>query len=150
MGVEEISILLKEKNSVIIPYDSCINLSEILEIIGLPQNYICYLDDGIGIDYNLYPNAKHESITELVEEFQSLQPLLAKNKESMAWELIRSQRNVLLAKTDWTQGGDASAVLTNDQIEECKEYRDKLRKLPENFDNSGDVVFPDLPNYLEE
>ena len=62
------------------------------------------------------------------------------------WNNIRSNRNGLLAQTDWCVLPDAP--FTPEQIEEIKIYRQQLRDITTDFTNPDDVVFPDLPEFL--
>ena len=62
------------------------------------------------------------------------------------WNNIRSNRNGLLAQTDWCVLPDAP--FTPEQIEEIKIYRQKLRDITKDFVNADDVVFPELPEFL--
>jgi hypothetical protein len=62
------------------------------------------------------------------------------------WNNIRSNRNGLLAQTDWCVLPDAP--FTPEQIEEIKVYRQKLRDISKDYENPDDVVFPELPDFL--
>ena len=54
----------------------------------------------------------------------------AKTSEMIdAMSFLRSARNVLLSRSDWT--GLADSALTNEQAAEWKLYRQKLRDLPD-------------------
>ena len=57
------------------------------------------------------------------------------------WADIRSKRNELLAKTDWTQARDVT--LSNDSS--WQTYRQQLRDLPASTSNPDDVVWPTKP-----
>lgn len=56
-----------------------------------------------------------------------------------------TKRDAELRNSDWTQGADASNVLTAEQIAAWATYRQALRDLPdqEGFPN---VEFPSYPN----
>lgn len=61
----------------------------------------------------------------------------------MGWDFIRSERNILLSRCDWTQ-------LPDNQLSDAKKlewanYRQALRDLPSSFDTPKAVVFPALP-----
>ena len=56
------------------------------------------------------------------------------------WKRIRTQRNKLLAETDWTQGGDSP--LTTQKKSDWAKYRTSLRTLPE--DQSGKTKYSDI------
>jgi len=59
------------------------------------------------------------------------------------WNNIRSNRNALLAQTDWTQLPDVQ--LSPELVQEMKIYRQKLRDLTKDYENPDDVIFPDNP-----
>jgi len=59
------------------------------------------------------------------------------------WNNIRSNRNGLLAQSDWTQLPDVD--LTSELIQAMKEYRQKLRDITKDYDNPDDVIFPINP-----
>jgi len=56
---------------------------------------------------------------------------------------IRDKRNGYLGKTDWTQMPDAP--LTAEKKTEFAEYRQALRDITNNLDNSDEVVWPTEP-----
>jgi len=62
------------------------------------------------------------------------------------WNNIRSNRNALLAQTDWCVLPDAP--FTPEQIEEIKTYRQKLRDITKDFVNADDVLFPELTVFI--
>ena len=53
---------------------------------------------------------------------------------------LRPERNRLLAASDWTQLNDAD--LTEEEIDAWAEYRQGLRNLTDDIDESGSVNFP--------
>ena len=57
------------------------------------------------------------------------------------WEAIRTVRNELIEQTDWTQLMDSP--LSEEQKLSYILYRDKLRDIPQDFENPEDVVFPE-------
>ena len=59
------------------------------------------------------------------------------------WRNIKSQRNLFLVQSDWTQLPDVE--LTPELVAEMKTYRQQLRDLTKDFTNPDDVVFPDNP-----
>jgi hypothetical protein len=59
------------------------------------------------------------------------------------WNNIRSNKNALLAQTDWTQLPDVD--LTPELVQAMKEYRQKLRDITKDYTNPDDVVFPQNP-----
>ena len=62
------------------------------------------------------------------------------------WANIKSERNLLLVQTDWCLLLDSP--FTPEQLTEIKSYRQKLRDVTKDFENPDDVVFPDLPEFL--
>ena len=56
---------------------------------------------------------------------------------------VRSQRNGMLAATDWTQLGDAA--LGDHTAEEWRTYRQSLRDLPAVYSRVSEVVWPNDP-----
>lgn len=59
------------------------------------------------------------------------------------WDEIRQERDALLAVSDWTQIADAP--LSAEDQQQWADYRQDLRDLPQDFENPGDVVFPEKP-----
>jgi hypothetical protein len=67
--------------------------------------------------------------------------ILTKPKYDLStWGGVKAYREQLLKESDWTQLPDAPA-----NKEEWAEYRQKLRDLPELFDDPNSVVFPVKP-----
>lgn len=58
-------------------------------------------------------------------------------------EKIKTERNALLAASDWTQTTDAP--LTADQKKAWQNYRKQLRDLPQLFSKFDTVVWPKKP-----
>jgi hypothetical protein len=61
----------------------------------------------------------------------------------ITWDIIRTNRNALLAQSDWTQLPDAP--LTTEQKAAWAEYRQALRDLPETYTTPDEVVYPTPP-----
>ncbi len=59
---------------------------------------------------------------------------------------LKALRMGILSKTDWTQLPDVD--LTPEQVLECRNYRDFIRRIPEVFPDLDNVVLPDPPSYL--
>jgi hypothetical protein len=57
--------------------------------------------------------------------------------------MVRSQRNGMLASSDWTQLGDAA--LGDHTAEEWAAYRQSLRDLPATYSRVSEVVWPNDP-----
>jgi len=60
------------------------------------------------------------------------------------WSLLKSYRNELLSRSDWTQLPDA--VLTLEEKTAWQDYRQALRDIPQNYATPDDVIFPTPPN----
>jgi len=56
---------------------------------------------------------------------------------------LRSERNALLASSDWTQGADSP--LDDEAKTSWAEYRQELRDLPANTDDPANPTWPDAP-----
>jgi len=56
------------------------------------------------------------------------------------WEYVRSERDLRLTRSDWTQLPDSTVDKTA-----WASYRQQLRDIPQTFTNVEDVVFPDTP-----
>jgi hypothetical protein len=59
------------------------------------------------------------------------------------WNNIKSNRNGLLAQSDWTQLPDVN--LTPELVEAMKTYRQQLRDITNTYTNPDEVVFPENP-----
>lgn len=68
---------------------------------------------------------------------------LFNDKPEVIKESLRPERNRLLAESDWTQLNDSP--LAEDKIAAWAAYRQDLRDLTGNVDNSGKAEFPVAP-----
>lgn len=82
--------------------------------------------------------------------YQSNQHIVVDGKvveiENDFWDLVRSERNLLLNESDWTQLKDVA--LSTDQVAAWAKHRQKLRDITEDFKDVTsfeDVVFPNQP-----
>ncbi|WP_404389910.1 tail fiber assembly protein [Pseudoalteromonas phenolica] len=66
--------------------------------------------------------------------------LIVKNAKT---DIVRKDRNDLLAQTDWTQMPDAP--LATEKKTEFAEYRQALRDITNNLDNPNEVTWPTPP-----
>ena len=70
-------------------------------------------------------------------------------EQTIDWKKsLRTQRNILLAESDWTQMSDSP--LTDSKKTEWATYRQTLRDLPAQYgasDTMADVTFPTEPSY---
>jgi len=57
------------------------------------------------------------------------------------WESVRKKRNKLLKNSDFTQMPDYPGDTLAYAI-----YRQKLRDIPQTYDNPDNVIWPDVPN----
>lgn len=67
--------------------------------------------------------------------------------ENEKWETIKKYRNKLLLNVSWVSISD---TLTNSEREDGLDYIQKLKDIPQDFENADDVIFPDPPACLEE
>lgn len=59
------------------------------------------------------------------------------------WIEKRQERNLILQSCDWIMLSDNK--LTTSQKSAWKEYRQKLRDLPQDFKNAKDIIWPEPP-----
>lgn len=59
------------------------------------------------------------------------------------WIALRQERNLILQSCDWIMLSDNK--LTTSKKDAWKEYRQKLRDLPQDFKNAKDIVWPNPP-----
>ena len=86
----------------------------------------------------LFPGALGEEATDLTgaEREAFFQKI-----EDEGYQVLRDERNLKLAETDWTQMPDVpEEVKTAWQV-----YRQALRDIPENYSNIAEVVWPTKP-----
>ena len=76
---------------------------------------------------------------QLVEDPQKVEA-----KTAQAWTSLRSQRNALLAQTDWTRLDDVN--LTDEQKTQWAEYRVALRDVTKGLEDPARVQWPEKPN----
>ena len=68
-----------------------------------------------------------------------------KNHNLMSpWDSIRQTRDQLLYETDWTMLQDSP--LSDEVLNEWKEYRTSLRNITKQFNTPGDVIWPKKPS----
>ncbi len=60
------------------------------------------------------------------------------------WDEIRRARNRLLASSDWTALPDSP--LSDTHKAAWMDYRAKLRDVPQDFENPGNVIWPHAPD----
>jgi hypothetical protein len=68
-------------------------------------------------------------------------------KTAQAWSALRTQRNLLLAQSDWTQFNDSP--LSSDKKAQWAEYRQHLRDLPDEVQDPLSVTWPSLPGAVQ-
>jgi hypothetical protein len=59
------------------------------------------------------------------------------------WNIVKNERNRLLSESDWTQFNDSP--LTEDKKMEWREYRARLRDIPEMYTDPNEVEWPQMP-----
>ena len=95
---------------------------------------------GEGISYHLkWDASKKEIVTD--DDAKTAWEL------AQEWKRIRTERNRLLAETDWTQGGDSP--LTDAKKTAWATYRTSLRTLPEDQKSKtkySDITWPTQPS----
>ena len=62
------------------------------------------------------------------------------HEDHIVWGTLRSNRNLLLVESDWTQVSDSPVDTTA-----WATYRQALRDLPQSFNSPEDVVWPNAP-----
>lgn len=62
-------------------------------------------------------------------------------KIGIEWDSVRERRALLLSESDWTQLNDIDEDIRNKWII----YRDQLRRIPQDFSNPFDVIWPTKP-----
>ncbi len=63
--------------------------------------------------------------------------------ETLLWEPVRTQRDALLATSDWTQMPDGP--LPDAKVAEWAAYRSHLRSIPQDYATPDEVVWPTPP-----
>lgn len=71
-------------------------------------------------------------------------PAKVEAKTAQAWTSLRSQRNQLLAASDWTRLDDVS--LTDEQKAQWAEYRAALRDVTKGLEDPTQVQWPTRPS----
>jgi len=67
-------------------------------------------------------------------------------RDDLAWKQVRAERDRRLSDCDWTQVADAP--LTADEKTAWADYRQTLRVVPQDFDSTEDVVWPETPSWI--
>ena len=66
------------------------------------------------------------------------------NLVSEKLNMVRTERNRRLSRSDWTQFNDSP--LTDEKKTEWQTYRQALRDITEGFDNDTEIVWPTEPS----
>ena len=125
------TIEYKDKNKCYIIF--CDNIKEIIE-----NEEVKYIYDMYRITINARANL--EQMLENEKEYTRWLELAKKQEYNKLAEEIRAKRDMLLAETDWTQVTDTA--LTKSEQAKYKEYRQKLRDIPEQPEFPYNVTFP--------
>ena len=76
-----------------------------------------------------------------MSEFHLFFPPQPKSETDLWWSRLRTYRDLLLAKSDWSVLPDAPT-----DKEAWENYRQQLRDLPKKVTDPYDAVFPSAPN----
>ena len=76
-------------------------------------------------------------------ELLTLKAKLWREQPETVKELLRPERDRLLAESDWTQLNDTT--ISEDKLAAWAAYRQDLRDLTDNIDENGEVTFPTAP-----
>jgi hypothetical protein len=115
----------------VIAREGRVEISVLVE--NLPQDYVSFLRAELD---------KYYEQERLLQQQEGLVETLVEDVWTK-WQRIRRQRDELLAKSDWTQM--PNAPLTLEQKLAWAEYRQKLRDIPQDFNDPNKVVFPEEP-----
>ena len=119
-------------------------ITEVSSGIGTSGTWVT-VDNYQGEDQTLWYDAK-SNIVKCKDEIDEKPVATIEELEAVKLELdkdyVRSNRNRLLAESDWTQNRDV--VLSND--EEWKTYRQALRDLPANTTDCTNPHWPTKPS----
>jgi hypothetical protein len=100
-----------------------------------------------GVSDDMVPNGSYFVIEENeVKEYQAVRPKTDEERQdeiNSLWSNIRSQRNFLLEKSDWTQLPDSP--LSEEKKEEWRLYRQGLRDITNQPDPRA-IIWPTEPN----
>lgn len=69
---------------------------------------------------------------------------MAEGEVLLGWKMVRAERDVMLAASDWTQMPDAP--LTAAEKQAWAVYRQTLRDIPQDFATPDAVVWPTPPS----
>jgi hypothetical protein len=81
---------------------------------------------------------------EEIPKWEENQWILVKFSDMITWKDVRSQRDNLLKKSDWTQLSDANIQNKN----QWKIYRQELRDLTKKYQTPSEVIFPKQPQII--
>jgi hypothetical protein len=87
--------------------------------------------------------ASSEPLFLIEEELLTSKAKLWREQPETVKELLRPERNRLLAESDWTQLNDTT--IPEDKLAAWAAYRQDLRALTDNIDDNGEVEFPTAP-----
>lgn len=120
---------------------------------GIPDSFLEENNLHKVIDYidhdQTYKNLVKLNVPTLIGDYVYTVELIDKSPSeinNIKWQKLRNKRNSLLQESDlyvmidrWESYNDSIKIL-------WKEYRQKLRDLPETYPNADDVVWPQKPN----
>ena len=116
-----------------------------IESLAPNSDYVIFGDEDSGIEWRDTVNTKptEEQVTAKIAEIKAEEPMI----------LLRDERNILLAQSDWTQLKDIDLDIIRER--NWKNYRQALRDLPSKstpkLDSNGNldmssVNWPDKPS----
>jgi hypothetical protein len=76
-------------------------------------------------------------------QFIDPDPITEEEQAEIYWASLRTERNALLASSDWTQGADSP--LTDEVKTAWATYRQELRDLPASTEDPADPTWPEVP-----
>ena len=93
-----------------------------IESLAPNSDYVIFGDEYSGIEWRDTVNTKptEEQVTAKIAEIKAAEPMT----------LLRDERNILLAQSDWTQLYDVNSKYQLTLLNAWRSYRQKLRDLP--------------------
>lgn len=116
------------------------------------KQYQSYDDDTQKIDgynYQILSNKVVESLNIVNLTTEEISNKYEKIKQNF-FNYLRTERNIRLEKSDWTQVNDLIDIKGQEWVNLWKNYRQDLRELPSKYENTTDynisnIVWPNIP-----
>jgi hypothetical protein len=140
-------IIIKEDKFISIDDNSLSDIQQDFSWMPIDVRCVQWYDDRGEVEYtDTRPNLEiselgiYENAIKIFEEEQKRLKQIEIDLENSIdyWERLRDERNAKLNDTDWTQLNDTN--LSQHEIEQWKEYRQKLRDLPKIVKNPKPLV----------